>query len=229
MSSVVLKIIAILCMIIDHTGFVFFGNNIILRMIGRIAFPLFAFTFCEGTIHTHDPIKRDIRILIMAIITEPIFDFALFGSSFYTGSQNVLLLFALASLATIIIEKKSNNMFDTIMIIIVASAIAEILRFDYGAIGMVSIFICSYFVKNKDKLKNYQLLSSVSWLPIIVGYIPSIVGGSLSPLIILGYAVPPLIILMYNGQKGNINKGCTILLQISYPMHLLIIALLRAI
>lgn len=216
-------------MLCDHMGYVFFDDNIILRTIGRVAFPLFVFTFCEGTIHTHDAIKRCIRILIMAMVAEPIFDFALFGSLFYTGYQNVLLLFALASFASILIEKKSNNLLDTILIILVASAIAEVLRFDYGAVGMVSIFICSYFVKNKDAIKNYKLLSSVSWLPVIGWYIPYIIKGSISPLLLIGYIVPPLIILMYNGKKGKINKGCNILLQISYPLHLLIIALLQVI
>ena len=51
-STFTLKIIAMITMIIDHVGFLFFQDNhqtyIILRSIGRISFPIFCFVLVEG-------------------------------------------------------------------------------------------------------------------------------------------------------------------------------------
>ena len=47
-SNNVLKIIACITMLIDHMGVLLFPKITILRIIGRIAFPIFAFLLAEG-------------------------------------------------------------------------------------------------------------------------------------------------------------------------------------
>ena len=47
-----LKIIAAIAMTVDHIGVVIFPNFAILRIIGRIAFPIFAFMIAEGCRYT---------------------------------------------------------------------------------------------------------------------------------------------------------------------------------
>ena len=42
-SNNVLKIIACITMLLDHMGFILFPEYPIFRIIGRIAFPIFAF------------------------------------------------------------------------------------------------------------------------------------------------------------------------------------------
>ena len=49
-----LKMIAIVIMAIDHIGAVLFPQYLEFRIIGRIAFPIFAFTLVEGFLHTRD-------------------------------------------------------------------------------------------------------------------------------------------------------------------------------
>lgn len=47
-----LKIIACISMLIDHIGYVLFPDVTVLRLIGRIAMPIFAFFIGEGCLYT---------------------------------------------------------------------------------------------------------------------------------------------------------------------------------
>ena len=59
-DSFTLKMIAMLSMLADHIGAVLFPEQILFRVIGRLAFPIFAYTLVEGFFYTHD-IKKYIR------------------------------------------------------------------------------------------------------------------------------------------------------------------------
>ena len=52
-----LKLIAMLSMLIDHVGMLLFPGVRVLRIIGRLAFPIFAYMIAEGCAHTRS--RRD--------------------------------------------------------------------------------------------------------------------------------------------------------------------------
>lgn len=226
MTSVLLKLLAMLFMTIDHVGLFFLNNNMICRGIGRAAFPLFVFLFCEGFLYTRNPKKRMFKIFALALITEPIFDILLFRKAFCLDSQNVLWLFALTGLACLLL-KHSQNWYDKVIFIAVPIVLAEFFGFDYGAAGASAIFICYYAVKNKDKIKNYKLAASLSWLPLITSNISHIISGQISPVIALGYIIPVFVILTYNGNKGKSNALLIFFMITYYPLHLAAILLIR--
>lgn len=91
-----LKMIAAVCMLIDHVTKVFYprimnllramdfitperyywihGAYMVLISIGAVAFPIFAFAFAEGYAHTHDKKRYLLRLAIFALISEIPFD-----------------------------------------------------------------------------------------------------------------------------------------------------------
>ena len=150
-----LKLIAITTMFLDHIGAailenpalydklgasslevdVFFNDprltwllvvDLILRAIGRIAFPIFCFLLVEGFLHTRDLRRYAGRMLFFAVITEVPFDLAFSGSWFAPGYQNVYFTLFLGLLAMTVLA-----------------------RVDYGAFGVVLILIFYLFRERK--------------------------------------------------------------------------------
>ena len=54
MNTNFLKLIAIISMVIDHMGYALFSDNLIMRSIGRIAFPIFTYCAMIGYFRTND-------------------------------------------------------------------------------------------------------------------------------------------------------------------------------
>ena len=58
LTSAGLQLIALITMLIDHIGAFLMGDDIVMRLIGRIAMPLFCFMLAEGFLHTKSRKKR---------------------------------------------------------------------------------------------------------------------------------------------------------------------------
>ena len=77
LSGSALKLIAMAAMVIDHVAIVFFCYNPeygtsyeLMRTIGRISYPVFAFLLVEGFLHTHDFGRYAKRLLYFAVVSE---------------------------------------------------------------------------------------------------------------------------------------------------------------
>ena len=73
MSALTLRIIACVCMLLDHIGYCFGGRYPFLaplRWIGRIAFPLYVFLIVNGFRHTSNRLRYALRLAIFAVISQ---------------------------------------------------------------------------------------------------------------------------------------------------------------
>lgn len=220
-NGAVLKYIAFISMFIDHfnkaiiTPYLNYQQPLvaistIFDIIGRIAFPIFAFMIVEGFYKTKSRGKYLRNLLIFAIISEIPYD--MFQSKIFINnrSQNIMWALALGLLTLIIVDKlkgKIKNKYTwlilSILVVGVNAIIATLLSFDYDYYSIIIIFILYLFY---DK----RLVGSlISYLVIIK-----------EVYAILGFAV----INFYNGEKGKQNKLFNYLF---YPVHLLILGLCR--
>ncbi len=60
-------------MILDHFSLFLFGGNTLLYAFARWGFPCFAFGVAEGARHTSRPGRYLLRMLILGLITQPLF------------------------------------------------------------------------------------------------------------------------------------------------------------
>ncbi len=232
-STFWLKIIAILTMTIDHIGSCFgliykdnkvYFSNILeqdtysfMRAIGRIAFPIFCYLIAEGFIYTRCLWKYALRLFIFALISQIPFNLLLYKNPFYIGGYlnvyfTLFIGLVVIFLADRIIDQWKNNpntiyFASCVIILICAMCIAELLHTDYGAFGVLLIFI---FYISRNKLLaiclcvagNILLLSNTSELYALL-------------------ALP--LIFMHNKKRGPNIKY---IFYAYYPVHMLIIFLI---
>ena len=236
LNSNVLKIIACICMLIDHITYLWvpkYDPNgwmnvsvkfLVGRSIGRSAFMIFSFLLVEGFFKTKNRAKYIIRMLVVALITEPIFDYMcgrLNSVSFYV-LQNILFSFVLALAAMYVLEiiKKKYfiianlkyNLF-SVLVCIVAVTAAHFLRLDYGVVGIALILIF-YFMR--DMKRSYLVLMVILWT---IGCLFLEYQLEWAGLIAL---IP---ISMYNGERGS--KNLKWFFYVFYPLHMLILGIFR--
>ncbi|MCL2197362.1 MAG: conjugal transfer protein TraX [Defluviitaleaceae bacterium] len=228
MSVFVLKIIALTSMLIDHVGAVFFTDLIVLRVIGRIAFPIFVYLIAEGFRHTRSPWRFLARLGAFAIISEIPFDLAFNDGINFFADTNIFYTLFLGGLAIVAYETLKNKMVIVSFVpTLVCMALAVLLSADYGAYGVFFVF-CMYIIKNfRWRLASMVLLciwqhqGMIFWgINRSFAYIPT-----MHLLMIPATLIPVALIAFYNGKRG---RGLKWFFYIAYPLHLLVFGLIAA-
>lgn len=208
-NTFTLKMMAIAAMLLDHIGAVLFPQYVILRMIGRIAFPIFAYTLVEGFIHTHDVYKYMMRLGVLALISEIPFDLAFFGTPLEFSHQNVFFTLFLGILMLYLMLKSPTTMRKFVCAFAML-LLSELMNTDYNSMGLLMIFWFYYYRENK--LTKFLGIGAINMF---------LMGG------MQAYATAGLIpIAFHNGEQGPKSK---IFFYGFYPVHLVILYLISMI
>ncbi len=214
-----LKLIAMISMVFDHVGDMFFPGALWMRMIGRLAMPLFSFCIAEGYAHTKNKQRYLMRMGVFALVSEIPFDLA-FEGRVGLGHQNIMLSFFLAILALMVFDRirgegKEHAAGKTLLGILCVCAVAVLallLRADYTLFAVLAVFLF-YVLRNRHPLLRCGVGVGFLALTRTVGYYRA-TGLSLIPL------------LLYNGKRG---RGLKWLFYAFYPGHLLLLYLLKTV
>lgn len=233
LNSNALKIIAMILMLLDHMWGTIIPGNQWMTLVGRMAFPIFAFLIVEGYIHTSDYKKYIKRLLIFGLLSEIPFNLIYTGSIIFPFHQNVLFTLVLGLLIINEIDKIKNNKeiklrVKSILKILLFLLITIIGFVDYGITGVLTIVVFYLFREFKFAWLG-QLIS------LILLYIVFFKGQSIIINIfnyeyflpIQGMGVLSLILIwLYNGKKGNNSKLLKYIFYSFYPVHMLMLYLI---
>ena len=214
-----LKIIAMLSMLVDHVGLQLFPKVQILRIIGRLALPIFAYMIAEGCHYTKNRPRYLGMIAGLGLICQAVYFFA--DGSLYLG---ILITFSLSISTIFLIDNflKKKNAVSFIFILLMIAAvflIALILPeqlsehgfdIDYGIFGIL-LPVAIYYARNK-----YEKLAATA-------LVLSLMASTMANLQWYSLFALPLLFL-YNGNRGRLNLKY--LFYIFYPTHLVIIYLI---
>lgn len=215
MSSFSLKLFACFFMLIDHIGFCLYPNLIILRMLGRIAFPIFAFQVSIGYQHTKNKINYISRMLIFAIISQvpSLFFEKLAGISEF--GTNIGFTFFISLLCLYVIDLFKEKKYFSILLLLIPLIISSVLlKTDYSFYGVLTV-ILFYLINHK---KYITLFISFSYLTLIYTLINSY------PLYQMLAVLSLAFIFLFNGKKG---KNAKYLFYIFYPLHMIILGIVK--
>ncbi len=234
-SSFILHLLAMALMLCDHLWGTIIPGNQWLTIIGRIAYPIFAFMIVEGYFLTRSFKKYLLRIFIFAVLSEIPFNLMHETSFSAPFNQNVLWTFLLALLCMKLLDKiraKMKLWFSIplcALTILLFSLLAMIGSVDYlhDGLHMVLIF---YFFRGR---KWYHYLGQF----IGIGYINLFaMKGQVFPTEIFGFLVnipqqsaavlALLPIWCYRGKKGYSNLVTKYAFYAFYPIHMLILGLI---
>lgn len=208
-----LKIIALIAMTLDHIGKMLLPGFIILQIIGRLAFPIFAYMIAEGCRYTKNRKKYFLTMLVAAIISQ--FFYMLVMKNL---NQCILVSFLLAILTIYTLDeylksKKTQYLIGFAGMVILNFILTDIapiilkksgFSIDYGFFGvMLPVFV--YL----GKTKNQKLLGA---LIALIGI--SLINGRMQ-----WFSLSSIVLLyLYNGERGN--RNLKYLFYIYYPLHI---------
>ena len=212
-----LKIIAMITMTCDHVGLQLLPQWTFLRILGRLALPIYAWMIAEGCRHTRSRKRYLMRLASMAALCQIVYFFAM-GSLYMcilvTFSLSVCLIWALE-------YGKQQN---TLKAALICQSIVALV-----------CYICIILPRQIPGFEvDYGIFGVL--LPVLIYFGPSKVLFLTLGLILLALslggnqwwaftAVP--LLMLYNGRKGTANIGR--LFYWYYPAHLAAIYLISLI
>jgi len=216
MTSFLLKIIGVITMLSDHIGDAILGKFSFFNLIGRIAFPIFAFQAVQGYIKTKNFKKHMIKLFIFGCISQ--IPFMLFLSTFtFQFSLNIFFTFFLGLLALYIYDKCKNKTLGFVAVILI-SLLGGFIHVDYGTFGILLIFVF-YFFKDKKLLMALSVISlCFAHYSQNIIHFPTLTSHYLTCALFTCLSL--IFILFYNKKEGPKAKY---FFYIFYPLHLLIL------
>ena len=214
----ILKLVAIAAMTADHIG-IRFGARlpasfcVTLRLIGRLAFPLYAFLAIEGCQHTHSKSSYLFRLFILTMISEVPFDRV---NACGWDHQNVIFTILFGVIACMAFDKWFLHFRKVQYLFLVALCLIlpQIFKTDYGFAGACVIF-GGYLARKFKVLDNGPLLLAICSALTVFSSTTELFSMPVS-----------LLASLYNGRKGHESVVEKWLYRVWYPLHLTILAII---
>ena len=205
---------------LDHIGAVFLPN-ITLRIIGRLAFPIYCFLLVEGAYHTKDPKKYLCRLSIGALLAELPFDLLFYGNV-TLRHQSVMVTLLLGYLSLLLMRKCTSNL-RKILSVVSFALLAELIGADYGGLGILMINLFSL----TRELPYKEILQTVGLFFICMEISSTSVFIACFHVSIQVFAVLSMVpIALYSGKKVTQSKIAQMAFYLFYPVHLAIFCIL---
>ncbi len=210
LSSTALKLIAMATMLVDHIGLLFFPEELLWRVVGRLSFPLFAFLIAEGFEKTGNVGRYSKRLILFAAISQLPYSLVLAA----VGAPQTLNIFFTLSAGLLALALFKQLPYRKSLLLVMGIIVsAQYLHFDYGAYGVLTILASHFFIHRKTK----GAIVLVS-LPFLYSLFLALAG--IFPIQFFAFLSVPLIAL-YRGERGRHLPRA--LLYWFYPVHLLIL------
>lgn len=225
LSSSALKLLACGFMLIDHVGVRLFPHVLALRIIGRLAFPIFAFFIAEGCRYTSHRLRHFLSVFVLGIICESVYIIYMggwYGNILLTFSVSILLIYMLQWCR----KKKSGMAYAAFAMFLGSLAVLmRYVNFDYGFTGIIAPLFAAWPGDRKGEPQGITPPSpgkTKKLLYFAYGIMLTACENPMGGIQLIALLTIPLL-AMYSGKPGK--RKLKYFFYIFYPVHLLLIEL----
>lgn len=223
LSANSLKLLAAVTMLIDHTGAILFPQVMWLRIVGRLAFPIYAFMIAQGCKYTRDGLRYLLTMFTLGVICQ-----VAYSTTDEFGNMNILLTFSISISLSLLLHSCKRALYTRqwagaalfgggfAAAVIATYYVNQRIGFDYGFWGCMAPVIAGLFLQKEDAPQRWKVLDK-NWISVILLAIPLL---RLADIYYLQeYALIALVpLLLYSGSRGK--RGMKYAFYLFYPLHL---------
>lgn len=207
-----LKLIAAVTMLLDHAGILLFPGVAIFRILGRLAYPIYAYMIAEGCRYTSNKLRYFLLVFGLGVACQIVYYF--FSGDTYL---NILLTFSCSIALSYALQASYENKHRALWSILFCAGFLAVYglnqRFtiDYGFWGvMVPVFVTFAY------LRKFPRWASVLLLGVGLVLLTADMGGNQYYSLL---AIP--LLLLYSGKRGKYKMKY--FFYIFYPVHLAVL------
>ena len=227
LSGNALKILAAVTMLIDHIGMMLFPAATILRIIGRLSFPIFSFMIAEGCAHTKNKLRYFLSVFALGAICQLVLYLQRGNAKMcvlITFSVSIIVVYILQLLKSALFAPKKSFIKCSLTVCLFMLTVLgvyflnRLISIDYGFWGCMAPAFASVFKKPASatspvwsKLDNnlfHTAMFGICLTALSINY------GKIQPYCLL--ALPFL--MLYSGRRGILKMKY--FFYIFYPLHL---------
>lgn len=229
LSGNALKLIAAVAMVIDHIGLIFFPQYIIFRIIGRLAFPIFAFMIAEGCHHTRNKLRYFLTMATVATVCQAVY-FIVLGdthmSVFVTFTVSILLVYALQYCKKILFKAESSivlkiaTALSFFALLFLTYVLNRFVDLDYGFAGCIMPVFAALF-HSEDDTPEFLKRLDVNAVHVLTTAIAMVYMASVNRKIQYFSLFTVPLLLLYSGKRGKLKLKY--FFYLFYPLHLVLL------
>jgi hypothetical protein len=233
LSGNMLKCIAAFSMLLDHVGYFLFPQYEVLRILGRPAFPIFAFMISEGCRYTKNKKKYFLTVFLLATVLQIICYFAIGMTDFISLAGfaiGILLVYALQFLKHQFFLpentfwKRAISVLPLTLGITAAAVFCKNVYVDYGFWGCNMMLFPSLLDSTDDNAPAWLKKVDRLWLRALLLLPPMLLLTRESVSIQIWSLTALPLLLLYSGKRGK--RPMKYFFYIFYPVHVGVLALL---
>ena len=212
LSGNALKLLAALFMTIDHVGVLLLPHVIVLRILGRLALPIFAFMIAEGCRYTRNRLRYFGSVFALGVLCQVVYymvDHSLYFSILITFSLSIATIYALQDWKE---QKTTRSALVFFGAVAGVYALNRVFAIDYGFWGcMLPVFAAAFQKTAWDR----------PWVNLgMLGLGLLVLAADLGQIQYYALLALPLL-ACYNGRRGRWKLKY--FFYLFYPLHLVLL------
>ena len=210
-----LKLIAAFAMLLDHMGVMLFPQIQLLRILGRLAYPIFAYMIAEGCRYTKNKLRYFLMVFGLGAACQLVYYFSsgdAYLNILLTFSTSILLVYVLQA-AHKVESLGKQALWSTLFaaMILATFGLCQVVHVDYGFWGIMIPVLVSF-----AHIRNFP-----HWAAVLLLGCGLVLLGTEYENMQQWALLSLLILLLYSGKRGKAKMKS--FFYIFYPVHLAVL------